>query len=156
MKNVKIILVVFIAVVSAVLFWFNSITQTSGDQATKENQIRTMLQNQLDAWNSGSTKGFMEKGYWQHDSLQFVSPNGVKFGYDRVLAMYQKSYPTAVEMGTLNFKIIHIKFLDQNNNIAQVFGEWHVTENPKPGSGYFSLIVKFIKNEPKIIIDHTY
>jgi hypothetical protein len=154
MKNVKIILVVFIALVSATLFWIG--TNSKSDPQTREKQIRSMLQNQLDAWNSGSTKGFMEKGYWQNDSLQFVSPNGVKLGYNRVLAMYQKSYPTPLEMGTLDFKIIHIKFLDQENNIAQVFGEWHVTENPKPGTGYFSLIVQFMNDEPKIIIDHTY
>lgn len=139
---------------SATLFWYNS-TQEQ-DPSSREKQIRTMLQNQLDAWNSGSTQGFMEKGYWQNDSLQFVSPNGVKLGYNTVLAMYKKSYPTSVEMGTLNFEILHIKFLDHKNEVAQVLGKWHVTENPKPGSGYFSLIVKFIDDQPKIVIDHTY
>lgn len=154
MKFSKIILVICIAALSATLFWFNA--SHSEDPSIREKQIRTMLQNQLDAWNSGSTQGFMEKGYWQNDSLQFVSPNGVKFGYKQVLAMYKKSYPTSVEMGTLNFEILHIKFLDHNNDIAQVLGKWHVTENPKPGSGYFSLIIKFIDNQPKIVIDHTY
>ncbi len=152
MKFSKIILVICIAVLSSVLFWYN----TSEDPSSREKQIRTMLQNQLDAWNQGSTQGFMEKGYWQSDSLQFVSPNGVKYGYNQVLAMYQKSYPTSVEMGTLNFEILHVKFLDHKYDVAQVLGKWHVTENPKPGSGYFSLIIKFIDNQPKIIIDHTY
>ena len=154
MKFSKIILIICVAVLSATLFWCNA--SDTKDPSFREKQIRTMLQNQLDAWNSGSTQGFMEKGYWQNDSLQFVSPNGVKFGYKQVLAMYQKSYPTSVEMGTLNFEILHIKFLDNNNEIAQVLGKWHVTENPKPGSGYFSLIVNFIDNQPKIVIDHTY
>jgi hypothetical protein len=156
MKYVKIIIVLVIAFLSAWSFWMVQKSDSSTDQTSPEKKIRTMLQNQLNAWNSGSTQGFMENGYWQSDSLQFVSPNGVKFGYEQVLKMYRKSYPTPVEMGTLNFEILHIKFLDEQNSLAQVLGKWHVTENPKPGSGYFSLIVKFINDEPKIIIDHTY
>jgi hypothetical protein len=136
-------------------FWGWGCEQPASLQMNREWAIKQVLSDQVNEWNRGSVDGFM-KGYWNSDSLQFITPNGVKKGYNTVLKSYKKNYPTSLEMGTLHFEILHVKFLSDDNSSAQVLGKWHVTENPKPGSGYFSLIFRFFEDGPKIIIDHTY
>lgn len=140
-------------VVLSLFFW--GCQQPESTRINRDFAIKQVLASQIDQWNRGSVDGFM-KGYWNSDSLQFITPNGVKKGYQTVLNSYKKNYPTSLEMGTLRFEILHIKYLSDDSSSAQVLGMWHVTENPKPGSGYFSLIFRFFEDGPKIIIDHTY
>jgi len=143
----------YLFVVLSLFFWGCQQPESTG--INRDFAIKQVLAFQIDQWNRGSVDGFM-KGYWNSDSLQFITPNGVKKGYQTVLNSYKKNYPTSLEMGTLRFEILHIKYLSDDSSSAQVLGKWHVTENPKPGSGYFSLIFRFFEDGPKIIIDHTY
>ena len=127
----------------------NSITQA------KISKISKVINDQLHAWNNGDMQGYMQ-GYWNSDSLQFITSKGVTYGYNQVLSNYVKSYPTKEKMGNLSFENLSIKFLDPLEQVAQVTGKWDVAHGNEHHSGTFSLIVKFFGSEPRIIIDHTF
>lgn len=120
------------------------------------NDIIDMLHAQTESWNNGSIDSFMSKGYWKSDSLQFITPNGIKYGYQNVLNGYKRSYPDRAAMGHLEFNDLRVLPLDDKNTVYQVFGHWEVVKDEKPAGGVFSLIIKSIKGEPRIVIDHTY
>jgi len=121
----------------------------------KIQQIHDLLESQLKAWNQGDMKGYMQ-GYWNSDSLQFITAKGVTMGYETVLANYSNSFSTRELMGNLDFEITNLNFLDNDYLLAQVVGTWKVQTANKTSNGTFSLIIKFFGNTPKIIIDHTF
>lgn len=127
----------------------NSITQF------KISKIFKVINYQLIAWNQGDMQGYMQ-GYWNSDSLQFITSKGVTYGYNQVLSNYVKSYPTKEKMGNLSFENLSATFLDPLEQVAQVTGKWKVLHEDKTSEGTFSLIVKFFGSEPRIIIDHTF
>jgi hypothetical protein len=127
----------------------NSLTQA------KISKIFKVINEQLVAWNQGDMNGYMQ-GYWNSDSLQFITSKGVTLGYQQVLSNYVKSYPTKEKMGNLSFENLTAKFLDPLEQVAQVTGKWKVLHEDKTSEGTFSLIVKFFGTEPRIIIDHTF
>jgi hypothetical protein len=117
-----------------------------------EQQIRKLLNWQTEQWNNGSIEGFM-KGYWQSDSLVFIGKNGPKYGWKSTLENYKKSYPDKASMGVLKFDIIKVDLLSSES--AFVIGGWELTRtNDKPG-GFYTLLLKKIKNEWVIVADHT-
>lgn len=115
-----------------------------------------MLVAQQSAWNKGDKEGFMQ-GYWHHDSMQFISRKGTRYGWLNTLNAYKKNYPDREKMGTLSFNLENIRFLDTASLLAQVTGNWRI-DYPADTAlfGYFSLITKKISNHHKIIIDHTW
>ncbi len=137
-----------------VLFSCNSETPKRNSNLTE--QIISMLHAQTTAWNNGSIDSFMSNGYWNSDSLQFITPKGVKYGYQSVLKSYKRSYPNKEAMGHLEFTNLKVMTLDDNNEVYQVFGNWNVIKDSMPVSGVFSLIVNNINGHPRIVIDHTY
>ena len=139
---------------SIIAFSCNNLTNTKKPDLS--NNIIDMLHSQTESWNAGSLDSFMSKGYWESDSLQFITPKGIKLGYEKVLNSYKKSYPSKAAMGHLEFNDIKVLSLDDKKSIYQVFGHWDVRKDEKSTGGYFSLIIKNINGEPKIVIDHTY
>jgi len=122
-------------------------------QIMEEDQIRAVLNKQVQSWNCGDLKGFM-KGYWESDSLMFIGKNGVTYGYEQTLANYRKNYPDMDRMGELKFDLIKIDVL--NSDAAVVIGKWSL-KREKVGdvSGYFSLLFKKIKGQWIIVSDHS-
>lgn len=117
--------------------------------------VKNILENQIKGWNNGHIDSFMV-GYWNNESLKFITKNGIKFGYTTVSDSYKKSYPNQAAMGQLNFENLAFTPLLDNNSIINVTGRWSVYKNNQTESGLFSLIFKKIDNEWKIIIDHTW
>ncbi len=115
-------------------------------------EIRSILDNQELAWNKGNITEFM-KGYWNSDSLCFLTAKGLKKGYNTLLNHYLQKYPSRHEMGNLKFIILKIETL--NAESAMVIGNWNLTNNENEYNGYFSLIFKKINGTWKIILDHT-
>ncbi len=113
-----------------------------------------VLSLQAKAWNEGNIDEFMT-GYWQSDSLKFITKNGIRHGYDSVALNYKKTYGSREKMGTLDFSNIACAALQPG--MMHVTGNWKVTEsNGKVHSGIFSLIFRKVDQEWKIIIDHTW
>lgn len=122
--------------------------------------IDSLLLQQQTSWNNGDLKGFM-KGYWESDSLRFISSRGETFGFHKVLRNYEKGYPNKEKMGELNFDIKTKVMLSETSDVAQVTGIYSLKrnkfENDQKDTGWFSLIFKNFPSQGwKIIIDHTF
>jgi uncharacterized protein (TIGR02246 family) len=124
----------------------------------EEVSVRERLSYQLKSWNSGDLKGFMEV-YWNHDSLLFITANGVKKGWKSVFESYQKAYPTKEAMGELGFEYFQIRQITPLD--AVVSGKWSVkkiseeSKKEETKSGFFTLLFRKIDKQWFIISDHT-
>ena len=121
-------------------------------QTNDEAAIRSVMSKQITAWNNGDIDAFMQT-YWKNDSLLFVGSKGPTYGWQTTLENYKKRYPDTIAMGKLDFDIIQIKLLDNNN--AFVLGKWHLARTMGDVGGYFTLLFRKIKNEWFIVADHT-
>ena len=114
--------------------------------------ITNLLEKQRLAWNRGDLDGYMQ-GYWKSDSLLFVGKNGPKYGWKSTLENYKKSYPDDDAMGMLTFNIMQINIIDLKN--AFVLGGWHLKREKDEPQSFFTLWLRRIKGEWKIVADHT-
>jgi len=129
------------------------ITEPAISQTIDEDQIRSVLNKQVQSWNCGDLKGFM-KGYWESDSLMFIGKKGITYGFEQTLANYRKSYPDMDQMGELQFDLIKIDLISAG--AAFVIGKWSL-KREKAGdlSGHFTLLFKKIKGQWLIVSDHS-
>lgn len=116
--------------------------------------ITQVLYKQQVAWNNGSIESFMMP-YWHSDSLKFISKKGITYGWQNTLDNYKKSYPDTTAMGQLAFEIKSIDVFSKSS--AFVIGKWFLKREKSKGDlgGFFSLILKKIKNKWVIVVDHT-
>jgi ketosteroid isomerase-like protein len=144
MKTLHVFLAIFIFSIAAS-------SQSESQKRKIESDIRTLMNEQVAAWNSGDIEGFMG-GYWNSDKLVFVSSN-VTRGWQPTLDRYKKSYDTRAKMGTLSFSDLEITVLSKD--AAVVLGSWELkrqNDNPK---GKFTLIFRKFKDGWRIVHDHT-
>ena len=122
--------------------------------AAARRAIVQVLTTQTAAWNRGDIPGFMQ-GYWQSDSLVFISKKGLTYGWRSTLANYQKSYPAAAAMGRLYFSGLRITPLGPD--VAEVVGGWHLARPVALGNlgGHFLLVFRRIQGRWVIVADHT-
>ena len=121
-------------------------------QSKDEQQIRSLLQTQVEAWKRGDLEAFMQT-YWKSDSLMFIGKNGIKWGWDETLANYKKGYPDTAAMGKLSFNIIQVKRLSVM--YCYVVGKWMLTRSIGDLSGHYDLLLRKIKGKWVIISDHS-
>ena len=138
------ILSVFIVVM---LFCFSVSAQSKDEQA-----IRTLIEEQRLAWNTGDKEKFMQT-YWQSDSLMFIGKSGVTYGWQKTLDNYKKGYPDTAAMGKLDFDLLEVKRLSVMYFF--VVGKWHLTRSIGNVGGHFTLLFKRIKNKWVIVADHS-
>jgi ketosteroid isomerase-like protein len=117
--------------------------------------IQHVMYDQANAWNKGSIDSFM-MGYWHSDSLQFITKNGIRKGYDSISNNYKKYYNSPDKLGVLTFSKLVISPLSDDKTAAHVTGNWEVKQKDKVLSGFFSLVFRKIHSEWKIVIDHTW
>ncbi|MGC4020559.1 MAG: DUF4440 domain-containing protein [Cyclobacteriaceae bacterium] len=123
----------------------------SFDNAKEAADIKTVLNNQVVAWNDANIDEFM-KGYWKSDSIQFIGSK-VTHGWDSTLARYKRSYPGKAGMGQLRFEILKMDFI--SDDACLITGKYFLTrENDNP-SGIFTLLFRKINNQWVIVYDHT-
>jgi hypothetical protein len=119
-----------------------------GDEQT----IRTLIETQRLAWNTGDKEKFMQT-YWQNDSLMFIGKSGVTYGWQKTLDNYKKGYPDTASMGKLDFDLLEVKRLSVMYFF--VVGKWHLTRSIGDVGGHFTLLFKKIKNKWVIVADHS-
>lgn len=120
--------------------------------ADAEEEIRDLLADQTDAWNRGDVEAFVK--YYAEDCT-FIGKQVAK-GRDKVLARYKKTYPTGAAMGKLNFQNVEIREIGERTALA--IGEWHLQRPASAGGptgGLFSLVLKNIDDDWRIVLDHT-
>ena len=126
---------------------FSGFTQTKN-----EKEILSILRTQDECWNRGDVEGFMQT-YIKSDSLMFIGKSGVTYGWQNTLNNYKKGYPDKAAMGKLDFTLIYIKRLSRK--YYHVVGKWHLARTAGDLQGHFTLLIKKVKGEWKIIADHS-
>ena len=122
---------------------------------TPRQAIAQVLTTQTAAWNRGDIPGFMA-GYWHSDSLVFIGKGGPTYGWQPTLANYQKHYPSAAQMGKLDFSQLRITPLGPE--VAQVVGHWHLARPSAAAGdlqGQFLLIFRKLNGQWVIVADHS-
>ena len=120
--------------------------------AQDESDIRSILSQQQQAWNSGNIDAFMDY-YWESDSLRFMTKQGVTRGWMNTLERYKKGYPDKASMGNLDFDILSVELLSAD--AALVTGRWQVTANAEQNAGHFNLLFRKKQGRWLIVLDHT-
>ncbi len=122
-------------------------------QTTKDKTaILKVLENQRQGWNKGDMDSYMQ-GYWKSDSLLFVGKNGPTYGWQKTLDNYKKGYPDQSAMGFLTFGIKKVEFLAKDK--AFVLGSWNLKRERDEPKGYFTLLLRKIDGEWKVVVDHS-
>ncbi len=122
--------------------------QTSAD----ETAVRKLMDDQTVGWNKGSIEEFMH-GYWNNDSLMFISASGITYGYKNTLDRYKKKYSDSAKMGKLFYTLIQVKPLSPF--YYYVTGRFFLKRSIGDLQGYYTLLFKKIKGQWLIISDHT-
>ena len=135
-----------------IIILFSFIVTSGFAQSNDQTSIRSVLNEQVAAWNSGNVDNFM-KGYWNDDSLMFIGKSGVTYGWQKTLDNYKKHYPDTTAMGKLTFNLLEFKPLSSTNYF--VVGKWHLERSIGNLEGYFTLLFKKISGRWLIIADHS-
>ena len=93
------------------------------------------------------------KGYWKSDSLVFIGKNGPRYGYANTLVSYKNAYPDTAAMGQLSFELLELKRL--SSQYYFVTGKWHLSRTIGDLKGYFTLLIRKMKNKWLIVKDHS-
>lgn len=135
-----------------IMFLFFIGTMKVSAQENDKILILKLLEDQRQAWNRGEIEEYMQ-GYLKSDSLVFVGKSGPKYGWDNTLANYKKAYPDKKAMGFLSFDIKEVRLISADH--AFVLGAWHLKREKDEPKGFFTLLVKKVNGEWKVITDHS-
>ncbi len=146
-KNILFSLLVFF------VFTINGQEKKSSKSYTKsKTEITNMMLQQAKDWSNGDIEAFMQ-GYIKSNDLKFVGHNGITYGWQATLDNYKKNYPSKDYTGILNFKLLEFDPLARD--VFLVIGEFHLKRTVGDANGMFSIILKKINGEWKIIADHS-
>lgn len=118
-----------------------------------ETAIRSLLTQQVDAWNHGDIRAFVSP---YAEPCTLVGKTVSKKTRAAVLAHYQQKYPSPGAMGKLDFSALTVEML--NSQTAIVTGQWHLARDRAsrgPVGGVFSLVVALREGRWQIVLDHT-
>jgi ketosteroid isomerase-like protein len=115
--------------------------------------IAGVLDTQVEAWNRGDLKAFME-GYWKSSDLVFTSGGRVQRGWQTTLDRYRAAYGERTEtMGRLMFTDLEVHELERES--AWALGRWRLETDGELRGGVFSLVFRRIDGRWLIVHDHT-
>ncbi len=146
MKNI------FYALALVLIFAAVGLAQTEKQKMKISEEIKTVMNAQVIAWNGGDIDGFM-RGYWNSPELVFVSGANVTKGWQPTLDRYKKNYDSRAKMGTLAFSDLSVEALSKDS--AVVLGSWALARDGDNPHGKFTLIFRRFKDGWKIVHDHT-
>ncbi len=124
----------------------------AGAQDSDEQQIRSILDRQVAAWNSGDLRAFMN-GYWESDSLMYIGKGGVTYGYAPTLQSYIRNYGDTARMGKLSFQLLHVQRLAAD--VYFVVGKWSLRRSAGDTGGHYTLVWRKINGRWVIVSDHS-
>lgn len=127
-----------------------AIPSAAGEAA--KSAIAAMLAEQAAAWNKADIEKFMDY-YWRSDELTFSSSGKTTRGWQPTKENYQRRYPTPEKMGQLDFDQLETTLL--GDSAAMVLGRWHLTRTEGNVEGNFSLVLRRINGQWRIVHDHT-
>lgn len=134
-----------------ILIPFVSCTQSRLEVGRVQDEIRSVIDRQENAWNDHNIEGFMSD-YWKSDEMTFQSGNNRLEGWEVLLNRYKTNY-TGEKMGKLTFSDIKIEVL--TNDYAYVLGRWKVEQRDSVKEGLYTIILKRFPDGWKIIHDQS-
>ena len=137
---------IILAVVASVPAFFQAQTSDA------KRMIEKVLTAQVEAWNRGDIPKFVTT---YAEDCTFVGKQVLQ-GRSKLLARYQKTYPSPQSMGRLTFQNLTVRQLDEH--IATAIGEWHIDRpagSGGPTGGIFSLVLQLRNGTWQIVLDHT-
>jgi uncharacterized protein (TIGR02246 family) len=120
--------------------------------STVEADVENVLTTQVQAWNRGDIPKFVAT---YAENCIFVGKQMLQ-GRSKLLARYQKTYPSPESMGKLTFRNLTVRQLDAQ--VATAIGEWHIDRPSGSGGpigGIFSLVLQLHDGAWQIVLDHT-
>ena len=123
----------------------------SAEPKTTEQSIEQVLTDQTIAWNLGDLDAFMD-AYWNDESLTFSGGGDTTLGWEATYESYRQRYPVGA-MGKIEFKDLKTEMVGKESAI--VTGRFTHQLPDEKVKGNFSLVVKIIDGQWKIIHDHT-
>jgi uncharacterized protein (TIGR02246 family) len=131
-----------------------AVGQTAATSSKAESEVRTLLQQQVAAWNRQDLEGFMA-GYWNSPELTFFSGGTETKGWQPTLERYRRSYQAkGAEMGKL--EMTDIQVVELGPKAAFVRGRWHLTmSDGKTPHGLYTLVLRKYPEGWRIVHDHT-
>lgn len=120
-------------------------------------EIEQTLLRTIDLWNAHDIDGFLT-GYEDAPTTCFVRADHVLRGFAAIRDMYVSSYAAGDggKMGRLSLDTLETRKIGFDHAFA--IGRFHLTRSAEQGgdaSGYFSLLLRKIGEDWKIIVDHT-
>jgi len=91
--------------------------------------------------------------YWNSDALRFASGGRISTGWNETIAGYKNRYPNKAAMGNLAFTDLDVDIVSETD--ALVFGRWRLTREDDSPNGLFTLHLKKMSDDWKIVSDHT-
>lgn len=137
----------------AVLAWILFSGRFVVAAAPPEQAIRTVLDEQVRAWNRGDVKSFASS-YAAHCTL--VGSTISDTTREQVVEHYRKKYPSPGAMGKLTFSALAIHLID--GQVATATGRWHLDRDGASGGpvgGVFSLVLELVDGAWQVKLDHT-
>ena len=128
-------------------------TQLLGTSETEEDRILAVLDAQEAAWNRGDIDGYMQS-YWQSPDLRFASGGTVVRGWQATRDRYHARYSNRDLMGQLSTLDLEISLFGLGEN-AVAHGGWALARADDHPSGLFTLILRKIDGDWKIVSDTT-
>jgi len=114
-------------------------------------EIKSILIKQAEHWNNQDLVGFME-AYWNSKQLTFSGGGKTTRGWQATLNRYKEKYPPE-KMGRLTFD--HLETTELGDSAALVLGQWHLKSEKSNADGNFSLVLRKMNDQWKIIHDHS-
>lgn len=153
MANLRPIHTLAVVIVVAVAILQADAQQKKPREPRDVEQIRAVLNRQVEAWNRRDLEGFMV-GYWRSPDLTFFSGGTRTGGWDATLERYKKTYQSeGREMGHLQFSELQIDLLGARS--AVVRGHWQLEMASGRIGGLFTLLFRKFGDGWKIVHDHT-
>ena len=142
----------FLLTITTVFTAFGQQKEISSTYKQSVAEISKMLHRDAKHWSEGNIEAFMES-YIKSDSLVFVGRRGLTYGWQQTLENYKKGYPSKEHMGQLRFDLLNFKEL--SSDVFLVIGKYNLQRTVGDASGYFSIILRKIDGQWKIIADHS-
>jgi ketosteroid isomerase-like protein len=125
---------------------------SGGGIKTADGEIRSLLDQQTEAWNRGDIEAFMA-AYWKSDETEFVGANGVSHGWQALLERYRKNYPDRKAMGRLSFSNLEIHMVCAD--AAYAIWQFNLDREDDRPTGFFTLNFRRFAEGWRIVADHT-
>lgn len=131
---------------------FAKLQQLGDGIKSADEDIRSLLDQQTQAWNRGDIEAFMA-GYWNSAETEFVGANGVSHGWQALLERYRKNYPDRKAMGRLSFSNLEIHMVCAD--AAYAIGQFNLDREDDRPTGFFTLNFRRFAEGWRIVADHT-